>query len=385
MKHMSRVVVLSVPLLLAACAPGYNSVLFVTRSNAGLDLDTNPPTTELAISRQETVLQPGFEGGQTLPVLASFYSEQNFASKFLFGVSSTFSTGDAAYNMAVLYNLKDDQIGSLGILTNTAGNNACASLSSVHLSTPVTNLPLGLEFQNAGTVKPVTFTTNTMFGLKIGWTNTSFAVPTSVKAGFNRKEVAFTSIAATPCNSSQTPAVNIPSLLATVDQGTITGTDTPDNSYLQYFATGKAATALSRQYGVRKAMLERLDPANEDSFDAAVAEQDARDFRLEGAQATARTVVARLTTAGQVYKAHTMLNAYPYYSASPPIRARQCPSPTAPSDAAASADDSAKELLLSCINSASNLNDAQIAAFEQIALQLNEEFPVPAAAEEPGE
>jgi hypothetical protein len=83
-------------LLLGGCAVGYNSTLFVTKSNIGIDADTKPPTLELSIARREGVLAPGFEGGQTPPVMASFRTSSNPFSRFFVGVQSTFAGGDAS-------------------------------------------------------------------------------------------------------------------------------------------------------------------------------------------------------------------------------------------------------------------------------------------------
>jgi hypothetical protein len=54
--------------------------------------------------------------------------------------------------------------------------------------------------------------------------------------------------------------VRMPSFLATIDSEQRVGTNKTAISALQYFATGKAATALAVQPEVRKAMLARLDP-----------------------------------------------------------------------------------------------------------------------------
>ena len=70
---MSRTLtLLSVLLTLSGCAVGYNSTLFYTQSNIGLDAETKPPTAEISIARREGVIEPGFEGGQTPPVIAGF-------------------------------------------------------------------------------------------------------------------------------------------------------------------------------------------------------------------------------------------------------------------------------------------------------------------------
>ncbi|NBV21954.1 MAG: hypothetical protein EBS05_08545 [Proteobacteria bacterium] len=60
--------------LLQGCV-GYNRVAFATKSNVGLDFDTQPvPTMQVNISRKEMAIEPTYEGGQTPPLLASFGS-----------------------------------------------------------------------------------------------------------------------------------------------------------------------------------------------------------------------------------------------------------------------------------------------------------------------
>ena len=93
---ISSLAIVPIALLFAGCAVGYNSTLFMTKSNIGIDAETKPPTAEISIARREGVIAPGFEGGQTPPVVASFQAHANPFSRFFFGVKSTFAGGDAA-------------------------------------------------------------------------------------------------------------------------------------------------------------------------------------------------------------------------------------------------------------------------------------------------
>jgi len=81
-------------LYLQGCVIGYNSTLFVTQSNVGLDVETKPPIFEMSIARREGVIAPAFEGGQTPPVMASFRTGSNAFMRFFFGVKSTFTGGE---------------------------------------------------------------------------------------------------------------------------------------------------------------------------------------------------------------------------------------------------------------------------------------------------
>ena len=53
-------VLIIIPLLLQGCGIGYNSVVFFTRTNMGIDIDTKPPVAEISVSRQEGVIEPAF-------------------------------------------------------------------------------------------------------------------------------------------------------------------------------------------------------------------------------------------------------------------------------------------------------------------------------------
>ena len=238
---------------LGAGCVGRNNTLFVTKSNAGFDFDTQPPTTEITISRKEAVITPGFEGGQTPPVMASFKPKTgNGASfkNFFFGVDQTFAGGDAAVAMAALYNRSD------------APDSPDAYDSGIDIAKP-TYTAWWKRIPGPGETSPFLFSTDTMVGLKIGW-NTAAQLPDSLKAGFNRKEFAWAPLSYgddTTTGSKTTVKLKSPSFLATVhSKARVDGTAT-EVSQLQYFATGKAATLLALQPDVRRAMLSRMDPS----------------------------------------------------------------------------------------------------------------------------
>ncbi len=62
-------------LTLPACI-GYDRMLFTTKSNVGVDLDSTPPTFDVTIARREVVIEPTFDNAETLPVMASFSSKR---------------------------------------------------------------------------------------------------------------------------------------------------------------------------------------------------------------------------------------------------------------------------------------------------------------------
>lgn len=300
MQVMKKTMIVLSLLALAGCGIGYNRVLFVTRSNAGVDLDAEPPTAEIAVSRTEGVIEPTFEDGKTLPVSASFSSNQGGFASFFAGASSTFATGEAAAAITALYNAEDaiykggDQQGKVTYLSTedprktefTAYNGE--DLADRPRRKSSSGKKKDIDLVEPGLTKPVFLGTDTSFGLKVGWNNPASPAPSSVKLGFNRKELAWAPVSIRqlkyPADPNANPdsnpnyRVNIPSLLATLDMnvsasGAAEGTDL---NWLQYFATGRAATNLVLRRAVREAMLRRSDPANAAAFDSLVDKEETK-------------------------------------------------------------------------------------------------------------
>ena len=245
--------------ILTGCA-GYNTTMFMTKSNAGLDLDAKPPTAEINISRKEAVIEPVFEKGQTPPVMASFKPHTGYGSSFqnyFLGVDQTFAGGDAAKTMAMLYDSPTFTVGDDSIFD-----------SALKLETPITSSNVFITPAPPGVIRPFIFGTDTQLGLKVAWSGAGGQFPDTVKLGFNRKEFAWAPITV----STDKKTVKMPSFLATieshigggVDTNQVVGTNDMNHSggisAIQYFATGEAASRLARQKAVRDAMLKRLDP-----------------------------------------------------------------------------------------------------------------------------
>ena len=249
----STLIVLCLALLLAGCAVGYDSVLFMTKSNVGIDVDSKPPTAEVSIARREVVIAPRFEGGQTPPVVGSFRTHGNPFSRFFFGVQSTFSGGDAAVA------LSQEPV-------TTENSQLCLSKK------PDQRIFLGrdVSLPEAGQVDPFFFATDTTFGLKLAWSGTTGQFPDTVRLGFSRKEFAWAPLIGNDKPTCIVPgttqpgnyAVWIPSFLAVLDNDVQVGTpDQAKTTWLQYFATGTAATNLAKRPEIRRVMMERIDPA----------------------------------------------------------------------------------------------------------------------------
>lgn len=298
--------------LLSGCA-GYNHVLFMTKSNAGLDIDASPPTAEINISRKEVVVAPNFEGGQTPPVAASFGSQLGNAKgapgRFFFGADQTFSGGDAALTLAQCYNLETGDC-SAADATLTLGTEP----DNANPGNPLQNFVKGL--QKPGQVKPFIFGTDTQFGLKVAWNGAGGVYPETLKLGYNRKEFALAPVTVSNKATNQSVTVKIPSFLATVnadaeagmtkqDGGGVAGTQ--NAKWMQYFATGKAATSLATHLEVREAMLKRMDPAQGSAFSPEAIEKATVTIGARGDMAN--IIVAKVTDPQGVVVVDRLANA----------------------------------------------------------------------------
>lgn len=255
MKQRSALLLLLIAITtMPGCGIGTNSLLFVTKSNVGLDFDAKPPTAEVAISRVEGVVEPVFKNGETLPVMASFRTEGS--GLFAGEIGQTFTTGDAALVMAFLYGDGDHEFEPLkGNWEKKVGVPFDSSLD-VTLESPEK------ESFNEKSVRPVFFGTSTSFGAKLSWSGMTAAYPDSLHVGYRRKEFALAPISYSEDGGKG--KVSVPSLLATIDiEGEAKSVQKSKLKWLQYFATGKAATALALRQNVRRAMIKRLDPTVE--------------------------------------------------------------------------------------------------------------------------
>ncbi len=242
------------------CTIGYKKTLFFTKTNVGLDIDSEPPTMELTFSRREAVVSPTFENGQTPPVLAGFSFHVTGPLEFSTRISSAFAGGDTAVTMATLfdatdkeadakYPAKDKPFDSTLYLNKAPSYKALFGLRKEKLLEP-------------GEIEPFIFATDTSFGLKVAWSGATAQFPDTIKFGYNRKEFALAPVTIRKDANAKFPyQVRMPSFLATVDNSAeLRLASKGDVKHIQYFATGKAADAMARHYGVRKAMFFRLDP-----------------------------------------------------------------------------------------------------------------------------
>jgi len=118
-------------------------------------------------------------------------------------------------------------------------------------------------------VRPFFFGTDTSLGLKFAWSGTTAQFPDTVRLGFNRKEFAWAPVFGTDTTNCLIPgtqqngsyAVWMPSFLAVLDNDVEVGSPSETGvKWLQYFATGDAATAMANHNEIRQVMLKRILP-----------------------------------------------------------------------------------------------------------------------------
>ena len=130
MKRLQGLLVLLIALVLTACASGPNTVVFVTKTSLGVDVEQTPPTASIAYDRVEGYFGPRYDTGAVPPVVASFTTNGQLLNR---DVQQVYATGDAARLLA---------------------NPAAQVLADPALT---------------GSVKPMFFGTSTTLGVKIGY------------------------------------------------------------------------------------------------------------------------------------------------------------------------------------------------------------------------
>lgn len=265
---------------ICGCVPGYNSMLFYTKTNAGLVVDTQPPEVDLDIGRQEGLLSPSYEAGKTPPVMASFrFDSEGFFSNYL---GSAFATGDAAVTMARLYSAPDwpEAAGERAwTVTKDRWEEKERDFDSAIALYEDPKMPWFVPKEEPGAVRPVLFGTDTSFGFKLAWKNPASPYPDYFRLGYQRRELAVAAVTIGQARDADGEFLDhlearVPSLLATVDASVKLREPWKSGfEYLQYFASGRAATALAMRRDVRGAMLRRLDPESAKGLD-----QDIRSF-----------------------------------------------------------------------------------------------------------
>ncbi|HEX6884494.1 MAG TPA: hypothetical protein VF530_14050 [Planctomycetota bacterium] len=256
-------------LLAGACSVGKDSLLFVTRTNVAIDLDSEPPTVDIGYKRDELVLAPVDEDGKVLPVMTTVGVS---AKPLRFGANHSFATGEAALLMS-------------RYLLENVGPEFPDSIDSNH---PTAGMDGTISAKGS---KRYYFGTNTVLGLGVQW-NAEY-VPTAVALGYKRKELAFVPLAEKDGRRS------VASLIATAHTGSEVEDARGTGAVLgQTFATGLAATYLAMHPAVRRAIGPSVVPNYEKARLALeeIETADAKAARQADQRAEERRIIRELRT-----------------------------------------------------------------------------------------
>ena len=217
MIRLHGLAVLASALLLAACADAPRTLVFVTKTSLGVDVEQTPPTATIAYDRVEGYFGPRYDSGAIPPVVASFITNGKLLNR---EVKQFYATGDAARLIA-----KSDAV--------------------------VTEDPA-----MTGNTKPMFFGTSTTVGVKIGYEASGST--STFTLGYKRKE-----LSVIPVTEGVFPSV-LATLQTDVDASAPKTVGTPNVASFgagQLFATGSAATDLARRQQVRDVFMVKADAA----------------------------------------------------------------------------------------------------------------------------
>ncbi len=201
--------------LLSGCF-GYDRILFVTKTNVGLDVENKPPTAEITVARRELAIAPAFRDNvgkeKTPPLIASFGRTGGLFSP---GLNSLFAGGDAAVFLAKKNESSeksttdDESLSSKAITTGSVGSGSDpvqndetstedddSLYSEICLDKKPDSRPPLKKFwhwlfgEGDENTRAFYFATDTTVGIKVGWDGTGGPYPTNLKLGYNRKESA---------------------------------------------------------------------------------------------------------------------------------------------------------------------------------------------------
>jgi hypothetical protein len=201
---------------LGACA-NPDSVLFVTATSIGINVDSKPPTASIAYDRVEGFLGPRYENGGLPPVVASI------------------ETGGTVFNPKIR------QIYATGNAAERAVSDRPPPVEQRELSGDPNRRKLAF------------FGTGTTIGLKVGFGPQG--VPDSLTFGYKRFEASLIPLGTKEVNGRQVDVY--PSVLGSID--TVTQTSSLPATGLtsgQFFATGQAAEALASKERIRGAFVD---------------------------------------------------------------------------------------------------------------------------------
>ena len=266
---MKNGIMLTICIFLLSGCSGYDRVLFVTKTNVGLDIDDTPPTAEITIARRELAIAPTYQNTvspkpgdeeKTLPLLGYFGLK---GGVFDPGITSVFAGGDAAVMLVDADGKNLDDINSSICLTGDEKPDARSLIKRLWHG-------LWDIDPDETRTRPFYFATDTAFGVKVAWNGTGGPYPTSLKIGYNRFEFAsppiFIKDGCQKNNTEGTFEVKVPSFFTSLDNKSkfLEGPEDSGVTHVQFFATGKVAKEWAKRQNVRERTLKKMEPLEEE-------------------------------------------------------------------------------------------------------------------------
>lgn len=259
----ARILLVLAAFLMAGCSSlGKDSILFVTKTSVGVDVDSKPPTLVIGFDRKEGTIAPEFDTGEVLPQMAGFTTDLGFINQ---AVGQSFATGNAAVLMSQY-------------------------LASIAGPDPKGPIDIKKDFSKPQSVttngrrKRYFFGTDTSFAFKVGFGLETGGLPDSLSLGYKRKELAFVPLFEVPdsdANGTGMKKVNLPSLLATAGLVTVVDPKKPERTkvvHTQFFATGLAATYLAALPEIRAVVAPKILPEAKETVELSLAAARASDL-----------------------------------------------------------------------------------------------------------
>jgi hypothetical protein len=254
--HLKFVNIFALSLIfLTGCSTlGKDTVLFMTKTSLGVDVDTKPPTLDIGYDRKEGTISPTFQDGKVLSQVASFKTKDGVVGQ---AIGQSFATGQAA-----------------DILSKYMFSPAKLDIKA---TIPDEEYKLGKakRAKMTGNVKRYFFGTDTNFGFKVNFGLETGGLPDSVHLGYKRKEIAFV-----PLVKNDGGEVALASLIATAGLSTDISTfEDTTLTFSQFYATGLAANHIASIPEIRNQVTPDLFPESADAIEA-MSEQNAINKRV---------------------------------------------------------------------------------------------------------
>ncbi len=293
-ENLNRRVKLAIGVALLSGCAGTDRILFMTKTNVGLDVDSTPPTAEITIARRELAIIPTFPHTigdvTTLSLLASFglgdgVFDPNITSVFA-GNSAALALASPPIETSELDAdvRKKYEVDPICLAKEPDTRHLLTRMWHFITRTDYTNQFVRDEIESR--TRAFYFATDTAFGLKVAWNGTGGPYPTSLKLGYNRAEFAYPPIFVSEkpsCNGFSHEdgkpvwEVRSPSFIATLDNSSrVKNPFSSDSSgdsdtgveHVQFFATGAAATAWASRPSVKKETFKMMAPKTAKSLEA---------------------------------------------------------------------------------------------------------------------